>query len=171
MSVKGGPNTVTSGLVLELDAGNIKSYPGSGTTWYDKSGNANNGTLTNRSATNPSWTGSYFTFDPTYVYGTYQYGSYVSFPDGQFARVQSQNRVTMSARIFATENSYPMIIAGNSYNGGIGWQGYQIWLYNGNLYGRITVNNTTTTHSSVINNNIYIEDNDVINNIVNIYSC
>jgi hypothetical protein len=47
MSVKGGPNTVTSGLVLELDAGNIKSYPTTGTTWFDKSGYANNGTLTN----------------------------------------------------------------------------------------------------------------------------
>ena len=47
MSVKGGPATVTSGLVLELDAGNIKSYPTTGTTWFDKSGNANNGTLVN----------------------------------------------------------------------------------------------------------------------------
>lgn len=47
MSVKGGPNTVTSGLVLELDAGNIKSYPTTGTTWFDKSGNGVNGTLTN----------------------------------------------------------------------------------------------------------------------------
>jgi hypothetical protein len=33
--------------VLNLDAGNIKSYPGSGTTWRDLSGNGNNGTLTN----------------------------------------------------------------------------------------------------------------------------
>lgn len=47
MSVKGGPNTVTSGLVLELDAGNIKSYQSGSTTWFDKSGFANNGTLTN----------------------------------------------------------------------------------------------------------------------------
>jgi hypothetical protein len=47
MSVKGGPNTVTSGLVLELDAGNIKSYQSGSTTWFDKSGNANNGTLIN----------------------------------------------------------------------------------------------------------------------------
>jgi hypothetical protein len=47
MSVKGGPNTVTNGLVLELDAANPKSYPGSGTIWYDKSGNSNNGVLTN----------------------------------------------------------------------------------------------------------------------------
>ena len=42
-----GPNVVTNGLVLSLDAANIKSYPGSGTTWYDKSGNGNDGTLTN----------------------------------------------------------------------------------------------------------------------------
>ena len=47
MAVKGGPNTVTSGLVLELDAGNIKSYQSGSTTWFDKSGFANNGTLTN----------------------------------------------------------------------------------------------------------------------------
>jgi hypothetical protein len=38
---------VTSGLVLNLDAGNPASYPGSGTTWSDLSVSANNGTLTN----------------------------------------------------------------------------------------------------------------------------
>jgi hypothetical protein len=38
---------VTSGLVLNLDAGNPASYPGSGTTWNDISGNSNNVTLTN----------------------------------------------------------------------------------------------------------------------------
>jgi hypothetical protein len=42
----GGP-IVTSGLVLNLDAGNPASYPGSGTTWTDLSGNGNNGTLVN----------------------------------------------------------------------------------------------------------------------------
>jgi hypothetical protein len=47
MSTIGGPNIVDSGLILELDAGNTKSYPGTGTTWFDKSGYANNGTLTN----------------------------------------------------------------------------------------------------------------------------
>jgi hypothetical protein len=58
MSVKGGPNIVTSGLVLELDAGNIKSYPGTGTTWFDKSGNANNGTLINGPTFNTGSLGS-----------------------------------------------------------------------------------------------------------------
>jgi hypothetical protein len=38
---------VTDGLVLLLDAGITSSYPTSGTTWTDLSGNKNNGTLTN----------------------------------------------------------------------------------------------------------------------------
>jgi hypothetical protein len=42
-----GEPIVTSGLVLNLDAGNLASYPGSGTTWTDLSGNGNNGTLVN----------------------------------------------------------------------------------------------------------------------------
>lgn len=47
MTIYGGPEIVTDGLVLHLDAANSKSYPGSGTTWNDLSGNGNNGTLTN----------------------------------------------------------------------------------------------------------------------------
>lgn len=34
-----------NGLVLAVDAGNLSSYPGSGTTWFDLSGNNNNGTF------------------------------------------------------------------------------------------------------------------------------
>lgn len=34
-----GPNIVRDGLVLALDAASSRSYPGSGTTWYDLSGN------------------------------------------------------------------------------------------------------------------------------------
>ena len=40
-----GPNIVTDGLVLSLDAANKKSYPGTGTAWNDLSGNSNTGTL------------------------------------------------------------------------------------------------------------------------------
>jgi hypothetical protein len=45
LSVAG--NYVTDGLVLYLDAGISDSYPGSGTSWFDISGNGNTGTLTN----------------------------------------------------------------------------------------------------------------------------
>ena len=43
----GPPALVTAGLVLNLDAGNTSSYPGSGTTWTDLSGKGNHGTLVN----------------------------------------------------------------------------------------------------------------------------
>jgi hypothetical protein len=41
------PKIVTDGLVFAVDAANKKSYPGSGTTWKDLSGNGNDGTLIN----------------------------------------------------------------------------------------------------------------------------
>ena len=41
-----GPNIVRDGLVLALDAGAVRSYPGSGTTVYDLIG-SNSGTLAN----------------------------------------------------------------------------------------------------------------------------
>lgn len=41
------PDIVTSGLVVHLDAARNDSYPGSGTTWFDVSGNSNNATLVN----------------------------------------------------------------------------------------------------------------------------
>ena len=47
MAISYNPRIVTEGLVLCLDAGNGKSYSGSGTTWTDLSGNGNNGTLVN----------------------------------------------------------------------------------------------------------------------------
>ena len=42
MGVTYNPRIVTDGLVLALDAANPKSYPGSGTTWNDLSGNGRN---------------------------------------------------------------------------------------------------------------------------------
>ena len=47
MAIFYNPRTITDGLVLALDAGNIKSYPGSGTTWNDLIRQGNNGTLLN----------------------------------------------------------------------------------------------------------------------------
>tara|TARA_S200002703_G_scaffold68715_2_gene59638 strand:- start:149 stop:865 length:717 start_codon:yes stop_codon:yes gene_type:complete len=47
MGLAHSPRIVTDNLVFCVDAGNTKSYPGSGTTWTDLSGKGNNGTLTN----------------------------------------------------------------------------------------------------------------------------
>ena len=47
MGAYSGPDVVEDGLVLCLDAGNTKSYGGSGTTWTDLSGQGNNANRTN----------------------------------------------------------------------------------------------------------------------------
>jgi hypothetical protein len=68
MAINYNPQTLTSNLVLYLDAGNTKSYPGSGTTWTDLSSNTKNGTLSNA----PSWSSAtnngIFTFNGTTNY-------------------------------------------------------------------------------------------------------
>jgi len=61
MAIGYNTRVVTDGLVLALDAGNAKSYPGSGTTWTDLSGNSNNGTLTN----GPTYSNGSIVFDGT----------------------------------------------------------------------------------------------------------
>jgi hypothetical protein len=55
---KNSPPIVTDGLVLYLDAANTKSYPTTGTTWNDLSGNNNNGTLINGPTFNSANNGS-----------------------------------------------------------------------------------------------------------------
>lgn len=65
-----GPSIIDSGLFLHLDAANPRSYPGSGTTWSDLSGNVNNGILTNGLTFNSANVGSMI-FDGTDDYLEY----------------------------------------------------------------------------------------------------
>ena len=58
------PNIITDNLLLYLDASNTSSYPGTGTVWYDLSGNNNDFNLNG-----PSYNSSdYFDFDGTNDY-------------------------------------------------------------------------------------------------------
>jgi hypothetical protein len=59
MGISGGPDMIQDGLILALNAADRNSYPGSGTTWNDLSGNNNTGTLTNSPTYNNL---GYFTF-------------------------------------------------------------------------------------------------------------
>ena len=43
MGVAYNPSIITDGLVLAVDAANTKSYPGTGTTWFDLTGNGRHG--------------------------------------------------------------------------------------------------------------------------------
>jgi len=45
MAISGGPDILTDGLQLHLDAADENSYSGSGSTWYDLAGNSRNGII------------------------------------------------------------------------------------------------------------------------------
>jgi hypothetical protein len=60
---------VNNGLLLYLNAGNTSSYSGSGTTWYDLSGNNNHGTLkANGSGALPIFANGSFAFNGSSSY-------------------------------------------------------------------------------------------------------
>ena len=80
MGVTYNPKIVTNGLVLALDAANVKSYPGSGTAWTDMSGLGNNGALTNGPTFSSNNAGS-IVFDGTNDYinfSTYSQPEYLT---------------------------------------------------------------------------------------------
>ena len=61
-----GPNVVTDGLVLALDAANPTSYVSGSTTWQDLSGNSYNWSLINT----PTVGSNYLGFNGTDQYTT-----------------------------------------------------------------------------------------------------
>ena len=69
MALAHSPSITRTGLRLWLDAANTKSYPGSGTTWTDLTGNGFNGTLVNSPTFNSSNNGS-LVFDGSTNYST-----------------------------------------------------------------------------------------------------
>ena len=89
--------------VLALDAGNPLSYPGTGTTWTDLSGNNNNGTLVN-GPTFDSANGGSILFD-----GVNQYVQLLATPSSLVTR-----NVTISSWFNTSNNAQQMIIG----NGG-----------------------------------------------------
>ena len=70
MALSHSPSIITDSLILCLDAANTKSYPGSGATWTDLSGNGNNVTLTN-GPTYSSVDGGSIVFDGTNDYADF----------------------------------------------------------------------------------------------------
>jgi len=118
---------VTNGLVLNLDAGQQDSYPGSGTTWTDLSGNGNNGTLVNGVGYN-SGNGGYLVFD-----GSNDYVNSTSISS------QFTSDITVEAWVYLS--SYPgdwVRIIGTGGNSGVfgGNRTFGLW-YNGPFSGRI----------------------------------
>ncbi len=106
-----GQKIITDGLVLNLDAAQLRSYPTTGTTWSDLSGNNNNGTLIN---------------GPTF---NSQNGGSIVF-DGVNDRVSRNTSINTGQNFTVSAWIYPTLlgttrraVVGNSYpyNGRVGW--------------------------------------------------
>ena len=110
MAVGYNPRIVTDGLVLALDAGNTKSYPGSGTSIIDLTGSGENGTMTNMDASNHNSDG-YFTFDGT--------DEYFTVTKSNFFTSYSQ-QITMEAWVYIPSSATWT----NGYYGNIFTRGY-----------------------------------------------
>ena len=74
---------VTTGLTMWLDANNPASYPGSGATWADLSGNGADQTLVNSPTYTPG-SPSYFTFNGVNQYST---GSTLVLPPNTYTKM------------------------------------------------------------------------------------
>ncbi len=99
---------VTSSIMFSLDAGNSASYSGSGTTWFDLTGNGRNATLVN-SPTYSSSNQGYFSFLDT------------SFQHATIPNIGSLSNWTVEAwaRVTKSLTNKVTLIAGNQYDGSV----------------------------------------------------
>ena len=100
MSVVANPNIVTSGLLFDIDVANPRSYPGSGTAWYQLSGSTNTGTLFNGPAYNSSNLGS-LSFDGVddYVDFSSNLGTMANYTIMYWAKRDAENRMPVAGRV------------------------------------------------------------------------
>lgn len=85
------PPVISTSIILHLDAGNSSSYPGSGTTWTDLTGNARNATLVNSPTYNTS-NGGYLSFLDT----SFQHATIANFGDIPQWTIEAWARATVS---------------------------------------------------------------------------
>jgi len=139
------PKIVTDGLVFAVDAANKKSYPGSGTTWTDLSGNGNDGTLVNGTTFNSN---GYMQFDGSNdLVTTNMFGGRNPSTDPFTVQAIIRSVTTSGARIWidATDNGtnqrfYSALDDGNGNPLGI----------QGSTWSDSTPNNTNWTHQTIV---------------------
>ena len=114
MAVGYNPKIITDGLVLALDAGNIKSYPGSGTTWNDLIG-GNDATIIDSSGVYQSDDGGRIVFDGSADYVTIPASSNYDFGTGNFTIdwFSSKANTTSNQVLLASEKYYNVGYNGN----------------------------------------------------------
>jgi hypothetical protein len=145
----GTPPIVTNGLVLNLDCGNRLSYPTSGTTWTDLSGNNNNGTLTNGPTFNPNNLGS-IVFDGADDYVNIVDNNSINLIDG----------ITLSCWVYFNNINRREIFIGKG--DGVGASSTQYWIEkttDNKFLLLIDVVTPTPTDSRLVLNDFIIQNN------------
>jgi len=149
------PTIVFDNLTLRLDAGNSTSYPGSGTTWTDIAGTAQNITLVN-SPTYTSGTPAYFTFN-----GSNQRGSGTGAVLSSTSYTKSVwfylNALADNNLVSSDIGGHFMYFAGGSklYSGHANWGNYQAYPSTAN-FSLSTWYNTTLTFNTTDGMVLYI---------------
>ena len=118
MGCSSGPDVVEDGLVLCLDAASKRSYLGTGTTWYDTSGNGNHGTLTNGASFSETGGGT-IVFDGSNDYVT-----------TNFSGITGQNPRTVSIWYYSDTSQNKNLLGYGTNSSKALWD---VLLYNGNL--------------------------------------
>ena len=149
MAVGYNPRVVTDGLVLALDAGNTKSYPGSGTAWHDLIG-SNDGTLTN-GPTFDSGNGGSIVFDGTDDYVTT--GTTLTDADELFA---DTGTAWSTSSWFNVDEISGTDKAVTGRGGGVGSAAvYAVWVDNANLRVRLRGGTITNISTSIADDTWY----------------
>lgn len=157
MAFGNGPKVVTDGLVLALDAADKNSYPGSGTTWRDVSGNNNHCTLYNGVTFN-TVNGGVLTFDgiDDYVASI----NNINLTSYDYVAVEifyKSNNVSTVAMVFEHTPNW------NSNTGGLG-------LAINSDGNNVAANINHTNHNTEVARNYQAIDNTLWNNNLNLYS-
>jgi hypothetical protein len=168
MSVVYNPKSVTNGIACFLDAGNLKSYVGSGTTWNDLNGNIS-GTLTSGPTFSSLNKGS-IVFDGINDYVTFG-TSYTSL---------DLSDKSFQCWIKKSSASNASIIDKDFDNGGANYGGWGFWIQSNNKLwwwnqgnldllddGANTISNTTWTNVAVTYNNTTKSASFYINGVLN----
>jgi len=113
MSVEGGPDIVTDGLVLYLDAGNNRSIISGSNTWFDLSRNSNTGSLINGPAYS-STNGGSIVFDGTDDWVTIPPGSNFAYGTGDFT-VEAWAKPNLSITTTYGGVIYSQVVSGTNY--------------------------------------------------------
>jgi hypothetical protein len=124
MAIGYNPSVASSGLLFCVDAGNTKSYPGSGTTWTDLAGNGSVGALTN-GPTYSSSNGGAIIFNGTNNYADVpvNFGVLSGYTFCHWSRRDAENRMPIGWRGGPTFYQY----GDNSWyytHGGVGGEYY-----------------------------------------------